>query len=136
MVRKYIETIASLKPEQGEVYVIIGGRRYFLAACNITIDVKQCSTQVNTIGTLNAQYKTTFATLVFCVDLEQSEHCTAENLEQADNYEIVCEFPTGINESEKITLKNFISADVDFFVNEWVFEIADQDTIRNLLRFA
>lgn len=136
MIRKQIETVASLKPEKGEIFVIIDGQRYFLAACNITIDVKKQSTQVNTIGTLNAQYKNTFATLVFCVDLEHSANCTAENVEQAENYEIVCEFPTGINESEKIKLDKFVSADVDFFANEWVFEIADQNTIRNLLRFA
>lgn len=136
MMRKYIETIASLKPEKGEIFVIIDSRRYFLAACNITIDIKKRSTQVNTIGTLNVQYKNTFASVVFCVDLEQSEHFTVENVERAEKYEVICEFPTGINESEKIKLDKFVSADVDFFANEWVFEVADQDTIRNLLKFA
>lgn len=133
--KKRTETIARLKPENGEIYVIIGSRRYFLANCNVTIDIKQHSTQVNTIGSLNAQYKNTFASVVFCVDLEHSEHCSAEIIEQVENYEIVCEFPTGINETEKIKLERFVSADVDFFANEWVFEIAEQDTIRNLLRF-
>lgn len=135
MRKKRIETIASLKPERGEIYIVVGNKRFFLANCNITVDIKKKSIQVNTLGSLNAQYKNTFASVVFCVDLEHSEYCTTENLEKAENYEIACEFPTGINETEKIILDNFISADVDLFANEWVFEITDQDTIRNLLRF-
>ena len=135
MKRKRIETITSLKPERGEIYIIVGNKRFFLANCNITVDIKKKSIQVNTLGSLNAQYKNTFASVVFCVDLEHSEHCTTENLEQAENYEIACEFQIGLNETEKIILDNFISADVDLFANEWIFEIADQATIRNLLRF-
>lgn len=133
--KKRIETIASLKPERGEIYIVVGNKRFFLANCNMKIDIKKRSVQVKTLGFLNAQYKNTFASVVFCVDLEHSEHCTTENLEQAENYEIACEFQIGLNETEKIILDNFISADVDLFANEWVFEIADQDTIRNLLRF-
>lgn len=135
MIRKQTETIATLKPEGGKVYVIADSHRYFLADCGIKIDIKQRSTLVNTMGSLDAQYKNTFASVVFCVNLEHSEHCTMENLERAENYEITCEFPTGIDETEKITLNKFMSADVDIFANEWVFEVADKDTVRKLLRF-
>lgn len=135
MIRKQMETIAALKPERGMVYVIVGGHRCFLADCDIKIDIKQRSMLVNAIGSLNAQYKNTFASVVFCVDLEHSEHCTMENIVQAENYEITCEFLIGIDETEKLTLNKFVSADVDIFANKWVFEITDQDTVRKLLSF-
>lgn len=134
--KKVIETIASLQPKSGEVYAIISNRRYFLAACRITIDIKKRSTQVNTIGSLQAQYKNTFASIVFCIDPKRSASFDAELTERVEAYEIVCEFQTGIDESEKIKLEKFVSADVDFFENEWVFEIEDMDTIKKLLRFA
>lgn len=134
--KKLVETVASLQPENGEVYAIISNRRYFLAACRIMIDIKKRSTQVNTIGSLHAQYKNTFASVVFCIDPERSERFDAELAQQVEAYEIVCEFPIGIGESEKIKLEKFVSADVDFFANEWVFEIQDMDTIKKLLRFA
>lgn len=132
---KLTETIASLKPKSGEIFVIIGSRRYFLASCKVTIDIKRCSTQVNVVGQLNANYKNTFASVVFCLDPARSERFNAGLAEQVEAYEIICEFQSGIDEGERVKLEKFVSADVDFFSNEWVFEIEDADTIRKLLRF-
>lgn len=134
--RKTVETVANLKPESCEAYAVIKGKRYFVAACKAEIDVKRYTTEINMLGSLTAKCKNIFASVVFCMDLERSKDFDPDIMGQAEKYEIICEFQTGLDESEKVTLDRFVSVEADFFNDEWIFGIEDKDTIKKILRFA
>ncbi|MCX4268003.1 MAG: hypothetical protein OSJ62_04990 [Lachnospiraceae bacterium] len=128
------EVIATLRPENGEVFLLTAGRRHMLAKCSLRIDVVQHITTFKARNPKGYDVKKRYISLVFCLDPERKAEITDELFQSAEGYEIYCEMERHDGCYEKIKLDQLLEESVDLYENEWEFRIEDIETIKKLLK--
>ena len=128
------EVIATLHPENGEVFILSAGRTRKLAKCNLQIDIIQHTTTFKARNPKGYDVKRRYISLVFCLDPEMTTEITDEVFRSVEGYEIYCEIERSDNSYEKIKLDNLLEESVDLYENEREFRTADTETIKKLLK--
>lgn len=129
------EVIATLYPENGEVFILSAGRRRKLAKCSLRIDVVEHSTTFKARNPKGYDVKNRYISLVFCIDPEMAAGMTNEIFQSAEGYEIYCEIEKNVGCFEKIKLDKLLEESVDLYENEWEFRIEDVEMVKRLLKF-
>lgn len=127
------EVIATLHPENGEVFLLSAGRRRKLATCSLQIDIVQHTTTFKARNPKGYDVKRRYISLVFCLDPEVATEITDEVFRSAEWYEICCEIERSDGSYEKIKLDNLLEESVDLYKNEWEFRIEDLETVKRIL---
>lgn len=128
------EVIATLHPENGEVFLLSAGLRRRLAKCSLQIDIVQHVTTFKARNPKGYDVKRRYISLVFCLDPEVAAEITDEVFRSVERYEIYCEIERSDGSYEKIKLDNLLEESVDLYENEWEFRIEDVETVKKLLK--
>lgn len=128
------EVIATLHPENGEVFLLSAGRRRRLAKCSVRIDIVQHTTTFKARNPKGYDVKKRYISLVFCLDPEMAAGITDEIFQSVEGYEVYCEIERSVGNYEKIKLDKLLEESVDLYENEWEFRIEDAETVKKLLK--
>lgn len=128
------EVIATLHPENGEVFILSAGRRCKFAECSLRIDVVQRAITFKARNPKGYDVKRRYVSLVFCLGPKMAAGITDEAFQSAEGYEIYCEIERSDGIYEKIKMDKLLEESVDLYKNEWKFRIEDTETIRKLIK--
>ena len=84
------EVIATLHPENGEVFILSAGRRRKIAKCSLQIDIVQHTMTFKARNPKGYDVKRRYIFLVFCLDPEMTTEITDEVFRSVKGYEIYC----------------------------------------------
>lgn len=128
------EVVATLYPENGEVFTLSAGRRHMLAKCGLRIDIVQHTAAFKARNPQGYGVKRRYISLVFCLEPETAAGITEEVFRSVEGYEIYCEIERSDGSYEKIKLDNLLEESVDLYQNEWEFRIEDVETVKKLIK--
>lgn len=122
------ETIKVIPIWDSELYMISGGRRYYIAKSNGRVEIEEKQAQVAILGTMQKGTKRILASFVVCGDMDFQKGFGFDSVDAGKVFEVRAS--TGGERLEFVGLK---FEDSDPLKNELVFEIPDLELIQKLL---
>ncbi len=120
--------IKTLQGNNGEIFILKGGRRMLLSSCSLEIRIYEDATEIPTLGR-NAQVKTYHAALTVCEDI--NDKVDVSDLDTG-YFEIQTDIETRYNQIERVLLDKLAAVEL-INLDEWTFDIIDMKMIKRLL---
>ncbi|MCX4317505.1 MAG: hypothetical protein OSJ52_12860 [Lachnospiraceae bacterium] len=122
------ETIKVIPANNGELYMISGGRRYHIARFHGRVEIEEKQMQVAILGTLQKGTKRILASFVICGDIDFQKSFGFDSVDSGKVFEI----QAGVG-GERMNFAGLRFEDSDPLTNELIFEIPDLELIQTLL---
>lgn len=123
------ETIKVIPANNGELYMISGGRRYCIARFSGRVEIEERQTQIVRLGTLQKGTKRIFASFVVCGDVDFRNGFGFDVVDSGKVFEA-----QAVVSDERFAFAGLRFEDSDPLENELVFEIPDLELIQKLLK--
>jgi hypothetical protein len=105
----------------GELYVILDGRRLLLAKCDPKIKVYEKTTQVNVLGVIGHVEKQVYFTIILCPSPEVFQKVNNDFIRRVEKVELVFDAYSRTGIVESIKIDNLTTGDLDY-EGDWEFE--------------
>lgn len=122
------ETIKVIPADDGELYMVSGGRRYCIARFNGQVEIEEKQAQVAIPGTLQKGTKRIYASFIVCGDIDFQKGFGFDSVHGGRVFEAqagVC--------GERLAFAGLRFEDFDPIQNKLIFEIPDLELIQKLL---
>ncbi|UNI72470.1 MAG: hypothetical protein [Chaetfec virus UA24_244] len=114
--------------DNGELYETAGGQRRSLACFNGQIEIKEHTTLIPRLGTVQKGTKSIYASFLMCGDLEYRRETDYQYIHSGKVYDAVADV-----EGERLSFAGMRFEDSDPIKNELIFRITDLELVQKLL---
>jgi hypothetical protein len=126
--KKLIKTI---RGQSCEVYAISRYNRVPIGKATPTVEICENIIETPTVGTNSIRYKRIYFSVAICPNPKMNRGITEEILQETTSFELSMLLPRKDGVYVPFTLYGITSADLS--PEQWVFEVTDYETVKELL---
>ncbi len=122
------ETIKVIPINDSELYMISGGRRYYIAKSNGRVEIEEKQVRIARLGTLQKGVKRILASFIVCGDIDFQKDFSFDSVDAGKVFEVRASV-----HGERLEIAGLRFEDFDPLKNELTFEIPDLELIQKML---